>query len=950
MRRLSLVPLALVTLTLLSAAPASLRADSFSPPHPNRFTLFESGPVRPLALAEDGQHLYAVNTPDGRLEVFRIHQAGPRPLVHVGSVQVGLEPVAVAVRGGEAWVVNHLSDTVSVIDVRNPRHPRVIDTLLVGDEPRDVVFAGPGRRRAFVTTAHRGQNHPVDPQLTTPGVGRADVWVFDVENRGDSLGGTPLAIVNLFADTPRALAVSPDGSKVYAAAFHSGNRTTALHDLLVSNGGESAPDGMGQPAPTTNFQGIEQPEVGLIVRHDGEHWVDELGRSWDHQVRFHLPDEDLFVIDAAADPPRQVTGPGGVVTGVGTILFNVAVNPATGTLYVSNTEARNEVRFEGPGHFATTVRGNVHQVRITVIDGEGAKPRHLNKHVDFDHCCDPIPNPVGERSLAIPLEMAISADGDTLYLAAFGSSKVGIFATAELEDDTFTPDAADHVEVSGGGPAGLVLDEARGRLYVATRFDNGISVVDPAGRREIAHLTLPNPEPPSVVAGRPLLYDARLTSSNGTTSCASCHVFGDLDSLAWDLGDPDGELLDNPGPFAAPPFLPDPKLEDFHPMKGPMTTQSLRGMANHGPMHWRGDRTGANDVAESHQPDTGLFDEAAAFAKFNPAFVGLNGRPEELSPEQIERLTAFVLQLTYPPNPIRSLNNGLTPSQQRGRDHFFKPNTVAGLGAPPTSCNACHTLDPQGNAEHGVERPGFFGTDGRLVVEGDDFFTPEHGTDLQPMKVPHFRNLYQKVGMFGTPDLPNSVPFDDSHQGDQIRGFGYLHDGGTDTVFRFIQVLGFAQPLAPEGFPPGPEGFALARDVEAFLLAFPSNLAPVVGQQVTLGEGDGAAVGQRIDLLRERAEAGECELVATSRQRGFERGFLYLAAQGRFVETEAGRPLLTDPELRALSAHAPLTYTCLPIGSGHRVALDADLDGCFNVDEAKAGTDPRDGGSSRPGC
>ena len=29
-------------------------------------------------------------------------------------------------------------------------------------------------------------------------------------------------------------------------------------------------------------------------------------------------------------------------------------------------------------------------------------------------------------------------------------------------------------------------------------------------------------------------------------------------------------------------------------MKGPMTTQTLRGMANHGPMHWRGDRTGGN--------------------------------------------------------------------------------------------------------------------------------------------------------------------------------------------------------------------------------------------------------------------------------------------------------------------------------------------------------------------
>ena len=62
----------------------------------------------------------------------------------------------------------------------------------------------------------------------------------------------------------------------------------------------------------------------------------------------------------------------------------------------------------------------------------------------------------------------------------------------------------------------------------------------------------------------------------------------------------------------------------FHPMKGPMTTQSLRGMANHGPMHWRGDRTGGNDAA-SAQPNSGSFDEVAGFMKFNPAFQDLLG-------------------------------------------------------------------------------------------------------------------------------------------------------------------------------------------------------------------------------------------------------------------------------------------------------------------------------------
>jgi hypothetical protein len=45
--------------------------------------------------------------------------------------------------------------------------------------------------------------------LTTPGVGRALVWVFDPANLGATLTGTPLSIVELFGDTPRALAVSP---------------------------------------------------------------------------------------------------------------------------------------------------------------------------------------------------------------------------------------------------------------------------------------------------------------------------------------------------------------------------------------------------------------------------------------------------------------------------------------------------------------------------------------------------------------------------------------------------------------------------------------------------------------------------------------------------------------------------------------------------------------------
>src|ERR1700675_1126279 len=126
---------------------------SAAPVFAGPFVTFESGQVRPLALSPDGTHLFAVNTPDDRLEIFDVN-AGT--LTHVTSVPVGLEPVAVAARSNsEVWVVNLLSDSVSIVDVSVPTAPRVVRTLLVGDEPRDIVFAGSSGHRAFITTAHR---------------------------------------------------------------------------------------------------------------------------------------------------------------------------------------------------------------------------------------------------------------------------------------------------------------------------------------------------------------------------------------------------------------------------------------------------------------------------------------------------------------------------------------------------------------------------------------------------------------------------------------------------------------------------------------------------------------------------------------------------------------------------------------------------------------------------
>ncbi|PTL78952.1 YncE family protein [Vitiosangium sp. GDMCC 1.1324] len=917
------------------------------------FIEFESAHVRPMALSPDGTRLFAVNTPDNRLEVFSVTASG---LSLLAEVPVGLEPVAVAARSNtEVWVVNHLSDSISVVSLEGT--PRVVRTLLVGDEPRDVVFAGTNGY-AFITTAHRGQHRTDpsiasvpgagDPQLTTPSVGRADVWVFNPASLGTTLGGTPVRIVTLFGDTPRGLAVSPDKKTVYAAIAQSGNQTTTVSMDTVCDGFESSsmclvfPDTWpwgnnllpgGLPGPRTNVAGAKAPETGLIVKWNSTtgQWEDTLSRNWNNGVRLSLPDKDVFAIDADNLQEKAF------YTGVGTTIFNLATNPKTGVVYASNSEANNLTRFEGPGVFGgSTVQGNIAKMRISVISGGTVYPRHLNKHLDYSKLAssagfDPTAK---NHSLSTPTEMAISSDGAKLYVAAFSSNKVGVFDTTALEANTFDPKtaSANYIPVSGGGPSGLVLDEARNRLYVMTRFDNAVKVIDLATKKQVASAALYNPEPASVVEGRPFLYDANFSSANGEASCASCHISGDKDELAWDLGNPDDEVSSNPidkrlasdlaiGAFQVLTGHPGSPINgtgdqhSFHPMKGPMTTQTLRGMANSGAMHWRGDRSNGFFGINSNAEDV-------SFKNFIVAYEGLLGRASMPTEEEMNKFTAFQLQVQLPPNPIRKLDNSLTTAQQAGRDFYFGSRRVDGIAIGTDTgfnCNGCHTIDAS---------QGFYGTDGRSSFEGIS----------QIMKIPHVRNMYTKVGMFGFPDSSFFQHPETGPTGDQIRGFGFTHDGAVDTIFRFFSAIVFSNtsvggPLV--GFP----GDTERRNVEAFMLAVDSDLAPIVGQQVTLTSTNAAAVGSRIDLLIARARAPfvskvlggstyEADLVAKTVVSSKPKGFLYDRTAGTW-KPDDGTANITTTALRALATKAgqEVTFTAVPPGSGLRIALDRNLDG-----------------------
>src|SRR5437764_1217792 len=165
----------------------------------NSFVNFETPPVHPVALSPDGSRLAVCNLPDSRLELFDLNSAEP---VSRGSVVVGLDPVTVRFRtGNEVWVVNQISDSVSVIDLGAMRIVATIDTL---DAPADVVFAGTPEK-AFVACA-----------------GANTVQVFDPATRG------PLSSIPIEGQRPKAMAVNPARTTGYVAIFESGNGSTIL--------------------------------------------------------------------------------------------------------------------------------------------------------------------------------------------------------------------------------------------------------------------------------------------------------------------------------------------------------------------------------------------------------------------------------------------------------------------------------------------------------------------------------------------------------------------------------------------------------------------------------------------------------------------------------------------------------------------------------------------------
>ena len=774
---------------------------------PGTFVNFEGALTNPIRISADGTRLFALNTPDARLSVFDLTVPASPNLI--AEIPVGIEPVSVNINpdvpgNDEVWVANQVSGSVSVVSVSKGI---VTDTIQAKSEPADVVFAGKGL--AFVSVARS-----------------------NLVNVYNAATHKLLKSIALTGENPRSLAASPDGSTVYVAFALSGNHTTLIP-------ASKAPP----PPPPTNPSLPPPPQVSLIV--------DASDPAWTNVIKYTMPDNDVAAIDVTSLSVINY------FPHLGTINLGLTVNPKTGGVFVANTDALNLVMFE------PDLKGHIVNHRITYVNPVTLQTQIWDLNPGINYTVLPNP-PAIATALAMPAGIVFEPTGRYLYLAAFGTDRVGIFdtttgaVTAFIEID---PQATGSTAnpATKRGPRGLALNAAANLLYVLNRIKNTISIVNLTTKTVNAEIPTGSNDPTPVVIrnGRGFLYDHKL-SGNGTAACASCHVDADMDLLSWNLGDPGGSMttLHQGG-----------QTFHFHPMKGPMTTQTLRGLNNMAPYHWRGDK-----------PD---------FAAFNVAFANLLGG-SQLSASDMTAYTNFINTVTYLPNPNRNLDNtmpnsiplpdrlGASGNPNAGEGYF---NTVT-LNTGGT-CGKCHLDNP--------------GTGSDLLI-----FVLGKGPEAQPFKTPQLRNLYQKTNLTFRSGVAS------------VDGFGFEHDGAAGGLFALTN--GFHVMSTPQN-----------NDIEAFELCFDTGTPAAVGFSRTLTAANvtNPPLQNAWNTLQSQAAAANIDLIANGTIQGQIHGLLYQPSSGTYQTNTPGLGPFTQADLVTYIQQNGdiLTIMGVPYGSGVRMAI-----------------------------
>lgn len=827
-----------------------------------------AAPVRPVLIDAAGE-VWAVNTGQSTIERFGSITQQPLPSAPLEVRQVPWGPVSVA-----EWTPSGGGSAELLVVCRNTWGLLRMNKASGNYKEWIALPAEPSdivvdaaADRAFVSCM--GADAVVQINLLV-----RDGKFHRRYDENTTRGPTEL-VGDLQVKSPCFLSLMPDG-KVRVAPLHSGNNTTVTQPMFANR----------------------SSVVSLA------------GRA--HQ----LPDKDLFDIDPAASLLDAVQP---VATGVGTILFAHGRNPLTGAYWVLNTDADNaDENKQGE----PLLKGDFLANRITIVG-----PPHVQIP------CDAAAPFTADTSIGQPFALAFHAGTGQAFVSGLLTNNVTLFDAAgqRLQEIDLPP---------GSIPRGLALAPQDPRYLAVYCWGNA--------RIEVYTTDHANPTVPSVHVGgyalsndpltaeqkegRRLFFDGSFSDpARKNLSCASCHVDGGTDFLAWNLS---GLPFDD---------------------KGPMVTQTLIGLERVSPFHWRGER------------------QLEDFNRF--AFTGLLGSPAPLPDAEFAKLKAWLFSLKNPANPFqdrtRVVADGfsaqfIAPTQTQEFRSDLRALAAANPDHQLVKDQAVPVLATSSQAVEGLSR---FSQD--LVFEGRWRCTQCHafpvgtnndvtddeaqGASVLPERM-HFKNTpfheiwrkKQSLAVVDTQELGDPTALVDVRP---FLGTGVAHAGAVPDALRFAQAAA------------GPSNGDFPPVVGALIQQWDQGLAPaahyaywlksgVTGLDV-LPELQAFLLAQASRSVRDGTPAlvPNCDIAVIQYSLGVRKTWflnrsltttdLITPSQSVFSPDDKDEPnrslnwfinqasQISNPPTSAPS----FLFLGLPVGMAERFAADFDMDGKRNRDE-----------------
>ena len=596
---------------------------------------------------------------------------------------------------------------------------------------------------------------------------------------------------------------------------------------------------------------------------------------------FGLPDEDLFRFNPS---DQSITA---VARGMGTLLFGHGVHPGTGEFWQLNfdsfnTLADSEAELRG-------VFGENRLTRVTLPVGAGppVEPTALQKiNLDDADPATPGVQYVSGKSVALPTGLHFVESTPNNYLAAvtgLASDNITLLdATGTRIGEWALPEGTLPRQILTAGTMAFVYGWGTNKVEW---YDVSQLPPTPILSLDIGF----DPTPDIVKRGRKIFFDAR-NSLHENVTCGSCHVDGRTDFLVWNLSE---------SPFDE---------------KGPLVTQTLKGIDAQAPFHWRGERPALEDFDPAFDFLLGGQTLAALQAELDAAGTDTDGTT------LFEEFEAYVFSLKTPANPFQHEDNVVSDEVVLPHPSGLQGSALAGqlkfrdqVSLNSSTCIDCHQLPT--------------GTDSDIVADA-----PKLNPATIRFKPTAFNEMWRKdLQPIVNVDLVGSAT---PHQRPML-GTGLLHDGLLLDSFTFIQPSVFQGLDAQD-----------AADIAAYVQQIPNQNAPAVHQAVLYDPLHLGASARIANYLIPQAELGFVDLIALGTfplgGTPTEVDWVYRPTTQLFEPSDDAFASKSWSEF-VIETNAGLAsnlFLGVPLGTGQQMALDADGDALYDGNELAAGTNP----------